>query len=226
MKRIIITALACMLACAASAQDNWFFPAGGKTNCYRTTASTMMGGQTLYSSIYVKEADGDNRTVVSDVFQNQDDAAPMQSVATIYRKSGDKWVVGLSETLSASLQSLGKVSVSQNTGEMVYPCRPEAGQTFDDIKARLSIDMQGTAVAVDAEVKERKVAGEESVEVPAGKFACLRFDETTVTSLMGQNIVTRSQTWIAKGVGVVKQKTDMMDGMITVVMELTEVKER
>ncbi len=226
MKKIILTALASMLACAVSAQANWFFPAAGKTNSYRTTATTVMGGQNLYSSIYVAEGDAGKRVVVSDVFQNAGDAKPMQSVATTYRLSGDDWTVDFSESLLSALSALGEISVNENSGSMTYPREPKPGQTFKDIKVQMSIKIQGNAVAVDAEVKDRKIADMEKVEVPAGKFECLRFEETTVTSLMGQRIVTRSETWIAEGIGVVKQKTDMMNGAMTVVMELTGIKDR
>lgn len=226
MKKIILAAMACMLACAVSSQTVWFFPAAGKTNSYRTTATTVMGGQNLYSSIYVAESDAGKRVVVSDVFQNAGDAKPTQSVATTYRLSGDNWTVDFSESLLAALSSLGEITVDNDSGSMTYPCEPKKGQTFDDIKVRMSIKIQGNAVAVEAEVKDRKIAAEETVEVPAGKFKCLRFEETTVTSLMGQQIMTRSETWIAEGIGVVKQKTDMMNGAMTVVMELTGIKDR
>ena len=63
----------------------------------------------------------------------------------------------------------------------------------------------------------------ETVEVPAGKFDCLKFEETVEVELMGQPVKTKTTSWISRGVGVFKQTTDSMNGMVTVTMELTSV---
>ena len=64
MKRTLILMALMLISAAAVAQDNWFFPAQGKVNCYTTTVKSMSGSQTMYSKI--RSAAGKNRCVFVD----------------------------------------------------------------------------------------------------------------------------------------------------------------
>ncbi len=226
MKKSVLTIVSVLAALVSSAQESWFFPDEGKVNRYITTATALTEKTTLYTSVYVKSATDDAYTVQSDVFQNENDTAPMQTVTTVYKIAEGGYSIDMRETLKSSFASLGTLSVDEYSGDALYPQNPREGQSYDNITMTLAANIQGNAISINVEVKDRKITAEETIEVPAGKFDCLKFEETTIAKVMGQEVKTQTTTWIARGIGTVKQRTDSMNGMVTAVMELTAVKER
>lgn len=113
--------------------------------------------------------------------------------------------------------------MTESSGEMIYPKNPENGKNYGTATMKFAASMMGTDINIEAQVKDRAVTAAETVEVPAGKFDCLKFEETVEVELMGQPVKTKTTSWISRGVGVVKQTTDSMNGMVTVTMELTSV---
>lgn len=212
-----------MMACtAAAAQDNWFFPAQGKVNSYKTTISSASGSQTMYSKIR-SATDNNDITVTSEVFASADAATPAQTTSVKYNDTGDAYVVSFTDALASSLGSLDNINVTESSGEMTYPKNPENGKTYDTVTRKFTADVMGTQINLGVQIKERAVTAAETVEVPAGKFDCLKFEETIEVDMMGQPVQTKTTSWIARGVGVVKQTTDSMNGMLTVTMELSDV---
>ncbi len=226
MKRSVLTVVLAITAFVASAQESWFFPAQGKVNRYRTTSTALTETSTLYTSTYIKSIADNICTIQSDVFQNESGTNPMQTVTAVYKITDEGYLLDMRETLKSAFAALGSLTVEEYSGDAIYPKNPRVGQSCDNITMTLAANITGNAVAVNIEVKDRKITAEETVEVPAGKFDCLKFEETTIAKVMGQEIKTQTVTWIAKGIGTVKQKTDSMNGMMTAVMELTAVKDK
>lgn len=226
MKKSVLTIALTLAAIVASAQESWFFPAQGKENRYRTTSTALTETTTLYTSTYVRSIADGTCTVQSDVYQSENGTNPMQTVTAVYKITDEGYLLDMRETLKSAFAALGSLTVEEYSGDAVYPKNPHAGQSCDNITMTLAADIMGNAVAVNIEVKDRKITAEETVEVPAGKFDCLRFEETTIAKVMGQEVKTQTVTWIAKGIGTVKQKTDSMNGMVTALMELTAIKDK
>ena len=222
MKRALILMALMLVSAAASAQDNWFFPAQGKVNCYTTTITSMSGSQTMYSKIRSAAADN-GITVTSEVFASPDAAAPIQTSSVKYDITDDAYVIDFSDALSSIMGSMQDVEITESSGEMIYPKNPENGQSYGTATMEFSANMMGTDINISAQIKDLAVTAAETVEVPAGKFECLKFEETIEVELMGQPVRTKTTSWISRGVGVVKQTTDSMNGMVTVTMELTSV---
>lgn len=211
-----------LMAGAVSAQDNWFFPAQGKVNGYTTTVSSMSGSQTMYSKIR-STADDNGITVTSEVFTTADAATPVQTTSVKYKDNGDVYVVDFKDALSSSLGSMDNIDVTESSGEMIYPKNPENGKSYGTVDMKITADIMGTNINLGVSIKDRAVAAAETVEVPAGKFDCLKFEETVEVEMMGQPVQTKTTSWIARGVGVVKQTTDSMNGMVTVTLELSAI---
>jgi len=226
MKKSILTLALALTALVSSAQESWFFPNEGKLNRYSTTATALTETTRLYTSVFVKSADDDAYTVQSEVFQNETDTNSMQVTTAVYKIVKGGYSIDMRETLKSSFAALGSITVDEYSGDAVYPENPSVGQSYDNVALTLAAEIMGNAVSVNVEVKDRKITAEETIEVPAGKFDCLKFEETTIAKVMGQEVKTQTTTWIAKGIGTVKQKTDSMNGTVTAVMELIEVKDK
>lgn len=222
MKRTLILMALMLISAAAVAQDNWFFPPQGKVNCYATTVKSMSGSQTMYSKIR-SAADNNAITVTSEVFTSADAAAPAQTSSVKYNITDDAYVIDFKDALSSIMGSMQDVDMTESSGEMIYPKNPENGKNYGTATMKFAASMMGTDINIEAQVKDRAVTAAETVEVPAGKFDCLKFEETVEVELMGQPVKTKTTSWISRGVGVVKQTTDSMNGMVTVTMELTSV---
>ena len=224
MKHVFLILAMILTAVAAAAQDNWFFPAQGKVNGYTTTITSIAGSQTMYSKIR-STADSNGITVTSEVFAAADAATPVQTTSVKYKDNGDAYVVDFKDALSSSLGSVENIDITESSGEMTYPKNPENGKTYGTVDIKMAADIMGTSINLGASIKDRAVTAAETVEVPAGKFDCLKFEETVEVEMMGQPVQTKTTSWIAHGVGVVKQTTDSMNGMVTATMELSAIEE-
>lgn len=226
MKKALLALTLILASGIAMAQDNWFFPAAGKANSYKTTASTIAGSQTLYSTIYTSAADAASVTVTTDIFTSADAATPTQSTSMKYTVTDEAYTLNFADALASTLGSMENVNVTESSGEMIYPKNPEQGKSYGTATLKFAASMMGTEIGVEAQIKDRAVTATETIEVPAGKFECMKFEETTEVKMMGQTIQTKTTSWISRGVGVVKQTTDSMNGMLTTTMELSAVKDK
>lgn len=222
MKKVLLILTTVLMAGSATAQDNWFFPASGKVNSYKTTVTSISGDQTLYSKIR-SAADSNGITVTSEVFTTADAAAPTQTTSVKYNDKGDAYVINISDALSSTLGSMSDIEITESSGEMTYPKNPENGKTYGTVDIKMSAAIMGTNINLGVSIKDRAVTAAETVEVPAGKFDCLKFEETVEVEMMGQPVQTKTTSWLSRGVGVVKQTTDSMNGMVTVTLELSAI---
>lgn len=226
MKKALLILTMMLMAGSVMAQDNWFFPAQGKVNRYKTTASTIAGSQTMYSTMEVVSADADKVTVATDVYVSADAATPAQKTSVDYNVKDDAYVINLKDAFASVIGTMEDVNISELSGEMIYPKDLEKGKDCGNATIKFAAKIMGMDISMSAEIKDRTVTAAETVEVPAGKFDCLKLEETTVVETMGQTIETKTTSWMARGVGVVKQTTDSMNGMVTTTMELESVKDK
>lgn len=226
MKKTLLILALMLISGVAMAQDNWFIPAQGKTNRYKTTATAMGNSQTLYSNLYISASDAESVTVTTDIFASADATTPAQNAYVKYNVKDDAYTLDFADALSSTLGTMENVDVTESSGEMIYPKNPENGKTYGTATLKFAANMMGTEINVEAQIKDRAVTAAETIEVPAGKFECLKFEETTEVTMMGQVIQTKTTSWISRGVGVVKQITDSMNGMVSTTMELSSIEDR
>ena len=82
----------------------------------------------------------------------------------------------------------------------------------------------GGAINMNTNVEtiNRKVEKQESITTPAGTFDCYVIYSETKTKMMMANKTFPSRTWLAKGVGMVKQESYNKNGKLMGSMVLTQ----
>lgn len=226
MKKTLLILTLMLISGVAMAQDNWFIPAQGKTNRYTTTASTLGNSQTLYSNLHISAADDKSVTVATDIFASADATTPTQTTYVKYTVTDDAYTLDFANALASTLGTMENVNVTESSGEIIYPKNPENNKTYGTATLKFAANMMGNEISVEAQIKDRAVTAAETVEVPAGKFECLKFEETTEVTMLGQVIQTKTTSWISRGTGVVKQTTDSMNGLVFATMELVSIEDR
>jgi hypothetical protein len=104
---------------------------------------------------------------------------------------------------------------------VVMPIVLTEGQNLPDSEIDILIH---SSISMTAKIKvhNRVVAGKETITVPAGSFDCMIVSSVMETQILGNKKVTM-KSWVAKGVGVVKEETYDKKGKIEKTLLLTEL---
>lgn len=91
--------------------------------------------------------------------------------------------------------------------QLVYPANLKEGQQLKDASINIKASMTGgmTLMNLTANIIDRKVAGFETIETPAGKFDCAKITYTMKVKFMGNRTLDCAE-YLAKGIGVVKSE--------------------
>lgn len=225
MKKLLLTLIAVLSLFTLSAQENPLFPKAGITTISKVSISSPNGNQELYSSQNVV-SENDKLICTIGIYQSLDSENPVSSTKLTYTKTEKGYTIPIIDMVRDQLAQIRNISVVSTSGDYLIPETFEAGEKYPESSVVLKGDIMGNNVEVTISIKERETIGKESVEVPSGKYECMKYKETINVSVMGQDIVSNVTAWYYPGLGTVKQTTDSMGGMISTVAELVEVKDK
>lgn len=133
----------------------------------------------------------------------------------------------LSFLMASSLCQLGgNFEITESTGDLTYPLTFEPNKEYDGASMKIKANVQGMDMVLNISMDNRRAEGKESITVPAGTYDCIKFMEETVINVMGQDQISELSSWYAPGVGMVKQVTSAMNGMVTTTMELVKISDK
>jgi hypothetical protein len=98
------------------------------------------------------------------------------------------------------------------SGDMLsYPNNLSAGMSLPDVSVEMKAKMKATGMNImttKTRIFNRQVIGKEMVEVPAGKFECMKitYESETKVGIMG-TFKVKTTEYIAKNVGIVKSES-------------------
>lgn len=117
--------------------------------------------------------------------------------------------------------STGQVKFSGTDIEL--PNDLKVGQELADARVNMNIDMGVTSMSFNVETLDRKIERKEKITTSAGTFDCFLLTENHVLTMpMGGDQNSKSETWIAEGIGMVKQVTYGKHGDVALTSELTD----
>ncbi|MDF0717972.1 hypothetical protein PY092_17545 [Muricauda sp. 334s03] len=122
------------------------------------------------------------------------------------------------------LSQMGDVEMDISGTDVELPNNLSVGQELPD--ANISVKMKmGGAINMNTNVEtiNRKVEKQESITTPAGTFDCYVIYSETKTKMMMANSTFPSRTWLAEGVGMVKQESYNKNGKLVGSMVLTQL---
>lgn len=218
MKKIFFTLALCMCAGAMFAQSNSILPQQGKVMEYSAAVKMPTGEQKIEIKQFVKSKDGDNVVITTQTGGKDLDVQ--------YKISGEKIIISFKEMMNSALAQMGKVEVTEVSGDLSYPLTLEPDKQYDGVSMKVKGNIQGMDMNLEILMENRRAEGKESVTVPAGTFECIKVIEENVVRVMGQDQISEITSWYAPGTGMVKQYTNSMNGMITNTMELVKISDK
>ncbi|MDN4165247.1 hypothetical protein QWY31_07030 [Cytophagales bacterium LB-30] len=130
-----------------------------------------------------------------------------------YACEGDVLKIDMENFLNQeALKAYQNMEVSMESSQVAYPQNMAAGQTLDEGTMNIGIKNSGVAFAdIEMSMKDRKVEGQESLQVKAGTFEVFKISYTLVmnTKMMGMNIPmeVKAVEYFSKELGVVKSES-------------------
>jgi hypothetical protein len=103
------------------------------------------------------------------------------------------------------------------------PVALAVGQELPGNEIDIDVKSSGINMTIKVKTTNRKVDGQETITVPAGTFDCIVVTADTETIALVPK-KTKSKSWMAKGIGLVKMETYDKKGKLEKVQVLTSVK--
>lgn len=141
------------------------------------------------------------------------------------RCEGGKFYVDMRNFVDPkSMESFKDMEIKVDSKDMMYPADIAAGQTLPDASITISAGSGGVSLMnLFVNITNRKVAGIETVTVPAGTFECFKITYDVETKLMFK-INTMVIEYLNMGAGNIKTETYDKKGKLMGTSELTELK--
>jgi hypothetical protein len=118
-----------------------------------------------------------------------------------------QYIVHPDGSITVPVASTSGQTVKIKSGELQWPSPAQllSGQPITTTLV-LSVDESGTTSTVDADVTI-KGEGTQTVTVPAGTYTARIIDEVMTEKILGYSTKLTLETWVANGVGTVKEVT-------------------
>ncbi|MDC6351297.1 hypothetical protein PP178_07000 [Zeaxanthinibacter sp. PT1] len=119
------------------------------------------------------------------------------------------------------IEQFKEMDVELSGTDLELPNNLAVGQSLNDANLNMKMSMGAMNMNMNVETINRKVEKKETVTTPAGTFDCfVIYSETSTKMMMGKQTFP-SRTWLAEGIGVIKQESYNKKGNAIGKMELT-----
>jgi hypothetical protein len=179
-----------------------YFPAAiGDTWVYEVTGDGQPGTVTNQVTAVTSVAGGTKVTM-----KGTEDLSGSPNVSTF------TYVIRSDGSISVPTDTLGTTQVKIDSGALVWPgpAQLASGQPTDDTLVT-SIDEGGKTTTYTAHAVI-KGDGTQTVSVPAGSYSATVVDQVMNEKILGYAVSDDTKTWLANGVGPVKEQTNIGAG--------------
>jgi len=212
------------------------FCANAQTAC--SQYYPLIEGMTMKYATYNKKGKEEGALVYKVVnVDDQENASSAQMIMTISDKKGNTFnsEYGIScegDMVKIDFKSLMNEQMLSQFGDMEMdvsgtdielPNNLKVGQELPDANINIKVTMGGAmTMNMNVETINRKIEKRESITTPAGTFDCYVLYSDVKTKMMVGKTTFPSRTWLAEGVGMVKQESYNKSGKLTGSSVLTE----
>lgn len=164
-------------------------------------------GKLLYKVIdVVATGDQVSATMQMDI---SDDKGNVHSTTYGIRCEGDVVQVDFKSMMNQQMfQQMGETEMEISGTDLQWPNKLSVGQQLPDGNMNIKMQMAGALnMNMNVETLNRRVEKREQLTTPAGSFDCFVIYSETRTKMMLGNQVMPSRTWLAQGVGMIKQES-------------------
>lgn len=228
MKKIFTLALALVVACSAASAQQLFSSKEGQVLSYKHIETKEKKELTGTSKVVSVQTAADGIVTVRMEDKTSDPANPLHeqtmysgfrfnpadTVTTAVIMTGDDFKTFMLDMIKQGAEAAGQflsdaqmaevADALKVSGEVALPLRPNAveGQTFPNSTLRCTMGPQSMKLLLC----KGKYLGTEEIEVPAGKFNCVKVSYQVRSTGMGPEVPDQYVTaWYAPGVGLVRE---------------------
>ena len=190
--------------------QNAFFPTKvGTVLVY--AQKNAKGKPDSYSKLTIKdvEGSGSNMTIsyVTEVLDKDRKSTNPPTEVPLKMVIKDGVMILDMKEMFAGQQKDQQMQVEITGMPMEMPINMQPGQSLKDADVTMTVDMVFMKLKTTMKMTDGKCLAIEDVTVPAGTFACHKITQTVSTTIMKKNVVTRTVSWYAPGIGTVKTET-------------------
>jgi archaellum component FlaF (FlaF/FlaG flagellin family) len=208
---IVILGISSPSAMSQNACDGYY--ANQKGTKYQTKSYDKKNKLVSISNYFVKDSDV-KKTVVQVITTNDKGKETLNTDFDILC-DGSSISIDQKKLMSKQITATmtdPSVTTTVSGNNLVTPNELTVGQSLPeneiDIEVKSSINM-----TVKFKTFDRKVIGKEKITVPAGTFDCMIVSANSDAKVLVSKKST-TKSWLAKGVGLVKQETYSKDGKL------------
>jgi len=205
-----LTAIIIIASAVKLQAQNAFFPM--KTGTVLVYAQQDAKGKAnSYTKLSVKnvEGSGSNMTIsyaVEILDKNRNSSnPPNEMLCKVIVKDGVV-ILDMNQMFAGQIKD-SQMKVDITGIPMELPTNMQPGQSLKDAEATMSIDMGFMKMETTIKMTEGKCLAVEDVTVAAGTFKCHKITQTVTTTVLGKDIVSRTISWYAQGIGTVKTES-------------------
>ncbi len=213
MKRfnlLLMAVFASLMVTGANAQSTFFPTKAGTVLVY--VQNNAKGKAESYSRQTIKEVEGSGSNMaISYLLESLDknkkplSDPPVEIPCKITIK--DDVVIMDMNQMFAGQQKDQTVKMEITGVPMELPNNMQPGQLLKDADMTMTMDMGIMKMKTVMKMTDGKCLAIEDVTVPAGTFKCHKITQTVTTTVMKRDMVARTVSWYAPGVGTVKTET-------------------
>ena len=208
MKNIIFISLLCLVSFALQAQEcsTYFnFTKGAKAELTSYDSKNKVVAQMKYYIKDFKPANGGFVLVIDT--ETYDAKGNLLAKGESYGKcKNGGYSTEIRNISSAMIPKSADIKMNIEGDELVYPSAMKMGDVLPNAAFKISAALSSGMTIMNAtgEITNRKVEGMVTVDTPAGKFECQKITYDLALKLLG-NRRYKTEEYLAKGIGVVKQ---------------------
>jgi hypothetical protein len=181
---------------------------------------------TMYSKVILVE-----ETRVGTIFHFEsrltDVNSPNDPIIETYamRCHNDTLFISMKSMLpSGTLESYRNMQIEISGNDLPYPRSVKESETLPNAAIQVEVSSGGMRMmSIKATTSERKVESKETITTSAGDFDCFKITETTEVKVGFITTKTKTNSWFAPGVGLVKQETFDKKGRLSNRKELQKI---
>jgi hypothetical protein len=125
---------------------------------------------------------------------------------------------------AGTLESYRNMQIEISGNDLPYPRSVKESETLPNATIQVEVSSGGMRMlGIKATTGERRVESKEKVTTSAGDFECFKISETTEVKVGFITTKTKTNSWFAPGVGLVKQETFDKKGRLNNRKELLKI---
>ena len=203
-KKVLFLISVILTVSGVSAQNMFFLTKEGVTLEYANLNNKGNADSFTRMTIQNVEGSGNNLIVnyISTVLNKNH--KPVGSIDVPYKVTIVNGVVEMDMTSYAPAGSEGVIEIEGD--KFRIPSNLSPGDKLDDVHFTVTINMV-IKIRTEISLSEQECLSIEDITVPAGTFKCHKLTQTNTTTAMRRTMVTKSISWYADGIGMIKSET-------------------